>query len=173
MTALRLVAVLCTAVTPSLSLRTTPGSTLLPSWKPDYLMNQSTFIEPCSSTTDYFNASFGAQYGIISYDWSGACPLPCRLSPPCIRTQLLSADAIIRRAGLRPLWEKAKPMNCSEVLVEQARLTKAHGTSVHVFVYENLVKVRTPSWLWHAILPRPPHVPTALPLAVRGRRFRG
>ena len=33
---------------------------------------RSTIIEPCSSTAQNFNASFGAQYGIISYDWSGA-----------------------------------------------------------------------------------------------------
>ena len=31
-------------------------------------------------------------------------------------------------------------MNCSEVLVEQARLTKAQNKATHVFVYQNLVK---------------------------------
>ena len=44
---------------------------LLPPWAPTYSMRQSTFIEPCSSTAEPFNASFGAEYGIISYDWSG------------------------------------------------------------------------------------------------------
>ena len=39
-----------------------------------------------------------------------------------------------------PVWQKAKPMNCSEVLIEQARLTKAHNNATHVFVYQNLVK---------------------------------
>jgi len=38
------------------------------------------------------------------------------------------------------VWSKAKPMNCSEVLVEQARLTKAQNNATHVFVYQNLVK---------------------------------
>jgi hypothetical protein len=50
-----------------------PPLLLLPSWAPDYQMRSSTMIEPCSSTSEYFNASFGAQYGIISYDWSGEC----------------------------------------------------------------------------------------------------
>ena len=49
--------------------QTTQG--LLPPWEPTYSMRQSTFIEPCSSTMEPFNASFGAEYGIISYDWSG------------------------------------------------------------------------------------------------------
>jgi len=42
--------------------------------------------------------------------------------------------------GQKAVWSKAKPMNCSEVLVEQARLTKAQNNATHVFVYQNLVK---------------------------------
>jgi hypothetical protein len=30
-------------------------------------------------------------------------------------------------------------MNCSEVLVEQARLTKAQNNATHVFVYQTLL----------------------------------
>ena len=51
--------------------RTGSPQRLLPPWAPTYSMRQSTFIEPCSSTAEPFNASFGAEYGIISYDWSG------------------------------------------------------------------------------------------------------
>ena len=44
-----------------------------------------------------------------------------------------------RAAGQKVLWSKAEPMNCSEVLVEQARLTKAQNNATHVFVYQTLL----------------------------------
>jgi hypothetical protein len=85
------------------------GGGLLPQWAPDYSMRSSTIIEPCG-TTGYFNSSFAAQFGIVSY-W------------------------------VNPLvWNRAKPMNCSETIIEQARLTKAEDNATHVFAYANLVK---------------------------------
>ena len=69
----------------------------LPPWEPTFDMGRSTIIEPCSNSDEPFNATLCAQYGICDYDWSNQ----------------------------KPLWSSAKPMNCSETLVEQARLTKA------------------------------------------------
>lgn len=73
------------------------GTGALPPWQPTFDMGRSTIIEPCSDTKEPFNATLCAQYGICDYDWSNQ----------------------------KPLWSGAKPMNCSETLVEQARLTKA------------------------------------------------
>ena len=73
------------------------GTGALPPWQPTFDMGRSTIIEPCSDTKEPFNATLCAQYGICDYDWSNQ----------------------------KPLWSSAKPMNCSETLVEQARLTKA------------------------------------------------
>ena len=89
-----------------------PPLPLLPPWKPTYNMARSTIIEPCSSTKKPFNASLCASFGICDIDWSNQ----------------------------KPLWSQAKPMNCSEVLVDQARLVKAVNNDTRVFVYRNLVK---------------------------------
>ncbi len=53
----------------------------------------------------------GAQFGIVSYDWSNA----------------------------KAQWAASRPMDCEERLVEQAVKTKQAGAK-HVFVYRNLVK---------------------------------
>ena len=95
----------------SRSSRGLPDGTL-PPWQPTYDMGRSTIIEPCSNSKEPFNASLCAQYGICDYDWSNQ----------------------------KPLWSSAQPMNCSETLVEQARLTKAINNDTKVFVYRNLVK---------------------------------
>ena len=86
---------------------------LLPPWRPTWDMARSTIIEPCSSTTKPFNASFCARFGICDYNWSEQ----------------------------KALWSQARPMNCSEVMVAQAELTKLYSPDVKVFVYRNLVKV--------------------------------
>jgi hypothetical protein len=62
------------------------------------------------------------------------------LLPPAPETTPTMRAAALHAAGLKPLWSKAKPMNCSEVLLEQARRTKAQNNATHVFVYQNLVK---------------------------------
>ena len=73
-----------------------------PPWPPTWSMSRSTIIMPCSKSATPFNVSLCAAYGICDYDWSEQ----------------------------KPRWSSAKPMNCSETLVEQARATKAINKSV-------------------------------------------
>lgn len=54
----------------------------------------------------------GAEFGIISYDWSNA----------------------------KAQWAAAKPMDSEDRLRRQAEMTKAKNPNSHVFVYRNLVK---------------------------------
>jgi hypothetical protein len=54
----------------------------------------------------------GAQFGIVSYDWSNA----------------------------KVEWAAAKPMDCEKRLQTQAQMTKARNPESHVFVYRNVVK---------------------------------
>lgn len=44
---------------------------------------------------------------------------------------------------MKQVWDAAEPMNCEELLVEQAAALKAYNPTVKVFVYRNLVKVRS------------------------------
>lgn len=64
----------------------------------------------CNSS-GFSSPSRGAEFGIVSYDWSNA----------------------------KALWAKGRPMNCEELLVEQAQKTKKAGGK-HTFVYRNIVK---------------------------------
>ena len=64
----------------------------------------------CNSS-GFFDADRGAQFGIVSYDWSNN----------------------------KKHWAAAKPMNCEELLEQQAVQTKQAGGR-HVFVYRNIVK---------------------------------
>jgi len=54
----------------------------------------------------------GAQFGIVSYDWSNA----------------------------KAQWAAAKPMDCEERLLKQAEMTAALNPNSRVFAYRNLVK---------------------------------
>jgi hypothetical protein len=63
------------------------------------------------NSSGFSSSSRGAQFGIVSYDWSNA----------------------------KDLWAAAKPMTCEELLLEQAVTTKNAGAP-HVFVYRNIVK---------------------------------
>eukprot|EP00542_Grammatophora_oceanica_P006474 CAMPEP_0194058092 /NCGR_PEP_ID=MMETSP0009_2-20130614/65165_1 /TAXON_ID=210454 /ORGANISM="Grammatophora oceanica, Strain CCMP 410" /LENGTH=98 /DNA_ID=CAMNT_0038708087 /DNA_START=55 /DNA_END=348 /DNA_ORIENTATION=- len=58
----------------------------------------------------------GAEFGIVSYDWSNA----------------------------KVWWAAEKPMNCEELLLQQAietkRAARRQGRRIHVFVYRNIVK---------------------------------
>jgi len=71
----------------------------------------STISMQCNSS-GYSNPIRGAQFGIISYDWSNA------------KTQ----------------WATTKPMDCVERLVTQATMTKTLNPNSKVFTYRNLVK---------------------------------
>ena len=82
-----------------------------PKWSPTYNMSMSTISMQCNSS-GYSNPQLGAQFGIISYDWSNA----------------------------KIQWAVSKPMDCVERLVNQASLTKSLNPSSKVFTYRNLVK---------------------------------
>jgi len=82
-----------------------------PNWQPTYNMSMSTISMQCN-TSGFSNSTRGAEFGIISYDWSNA----------------------------KAEWAKAKPMDCNERLAEQARMTKSKNKNSHVFTYRNVVK---------------------------------
>lgn len=74
-----------------------------PHWPAQYALNASTISMACNSS-GWYNASFGAQFGIISYDWSNA----------------------------KAQWAAARPMDCEERLVTQAVATKSVNPSAKV-----------------------------------------
>lgn len=82
-----------------------------PAWPPTYNMSMSTIVMPCNYS-GWTDPAWGAQWGIIDFDWSNA----------------------------KALWANAQPMDCEERLVEQARRVKAINPNTKVFVYRNLVK---------------------------------
>jgi len=81
-----------------------------PPWLPTYNMTESLITMQCNSS-GWSSPERGAQFGIISYDWSNN----------------------------KATWAASKPMNCEELLLEQAARTKQAGAK-HVFVYRNIVK---------------------------------
>lgn len=81
-----------------------------PPWPPTYTMYESLITMQCNHS-GWSSAARGAEFGIVSYDWSNA----------------------------KALWAAAKPMNCEELLLQQATTTKSAGAK-HVFVYRNIVK---------------------------------
>ena len=80
-------------------------------WSPTYNMSMSTIIMPCN-TSGYFDPGAAARYGLVDIDWSNA----------------------------KQEWANAKPMDCEERLVTQARLIKSQNPATKVWVYRNLVK---------------------------------
>jgi hypothetical protein len=74
-------------------------------------MQQSTIAMPCNYS-GFFDAAQAAQFGIADFDWSNA----------------------------RGPWSTAQPMNCQELLVEQAAAVKAVNPNTHVWVYRNSAK---------------------------------
>ena len=92
-----------------------PGRGVLPPtnppWAPTYNLSLST-IGMMINFTGWSPPEYGGKFGIVSYDWSTA----------------------------KLQWAAAKPMDCEERLVEQARLIKAQNAHTRVWVYRNLVK---------------------------------
>lgn len=82
-----------------------------PPWPPTYNTSMSTLTMQCNSS-GWSSPLRGAQFGIVSYDWSNA----------------------------KVQWAAAKPMDCEERLLKQAEMTAALNPHSHVFVYRNLVK---------------------------------
>ena len=96
-----------------------------PPWPPSYGVTESLLTMQCNSS-GYSDVRRGAEFGIVSYDWSNA----------------------------KAQWAKQAPMDCEERLFEQARrLDEArrrhrthnnnntnNNTNTHTFVYRNIVK---------------------------------
>ena len=82
-----------------------------PPWPSSYAMNQSTISMFCNSS-GFFDPVLSSRFGIASFDWSNA----------------------------KAVWAATKPMNTGQLLLQQARLTKAQGTQGRLFLYFNLVK---------------------------------
>ena len=84
----------------------------LPSWEPTYAMGMSTLSMQCNGS-GWSDPTRGAEFGIISYDWSNS----------------------------KEQWAKAQPMDCEERFLQQASMTKAANPATHTWVYRNVVKV--------------------------------
>lgn len=86
-----------------------------PPWPPSYNMHDSLITMQINSM-GLSSPNRGAQFGIVSYDWS----------------------------NMKYIWSTSQPMNCEELLVQQADATKLAATSLNtntkVFVYRNIVK---------------------------------
>ena len=80
-------------------------------YTPTFNLSRSTIAMPCNYS-GFFDASITAKFGVVDFDWSSA----------------------------KQLWANARPMNCEELLVEQAAMVKAVNPDTHVWVYRNLVK---------------------------------
>ncbi|GMH76557.1 hypothetical protein TrST_g10080 [Triparma strigata] len=83
----------------------------LPSWEPTYDMSLSTLTMQCNGS-GWSDPTRGAEFGVVSYDWSNA----------------------------KSQWAMSQPMDCEERLIQQASMTKAANPNTHSWVYRNVVK---------------------------------
>jgi len=92
----------------------TLATAILPSWKPTYIMNMSTFVYTCNYTgkSDVSPASILTKFSLVFFDWSES----------------------------KEVWAKKSPMACSETLLSQAKALKVSNPSSRVFLYSNIVK---------------------------------
>ena len=79
------------------------SSPMVPNWAVTWQMNQSTTFMPCNYS-GLFSPSFSAQFGIADYDWSNG----------------------------KEIWANQQPMDCEELLVTQAQLTKEQNPNMKV-----------------------------------------
>ena len=79
----------------------------LPPWPATWNLSASTLTMQCNGS-GWSSPSRGAEFGVVSYDWSNA----------------------------KQQWAMAQPMDCEERLLKQAEETKAAGGK-HVFVYRS------------------------------------
>ena len=78
-----------------------------PLFAPSWAMHASTVVMPCNAGEDdggWSNESYFGRFGIVDFDWSNA----------------------------KAYWSKAKPMDCQERLVTQAKRAKAKHPEVTV-----------------------------------------
>jgi hypothetical protein len=69
---------------------------MLPKWTPTWDMRSSTMLYTCNHS-GFHNASYAAQFGVVSYDWSNA----------------------------KQSWAQDHPMTCEEALTKQAEMVLA------------------------------------------------
>ena len=84
-----------------------------PSWGPHNwgVLGRATISMACNSSS-FFDPSLGAEFGIVSYDWSNN----------------------------KARWAQQRPMNDVELMLEQAAMTQALNPASKTFIYANLVK---------------------------------
>lgn len=82
-----------------------------PPWSPTYDMLESLISMQCNHS-GFSSPTRGAEFGIISYDWSNA----------------------------KALWAQTKPMSCEELLIDQVEKTNAVSGRSRIFIYRNIVK---------------------------------
>ena len=82
-----------------------------PPCAPTYNLTLSSLTMQCNGS-GWSSPTRGAQFGVVSYDWSNA----------------------------KAAWAASKPMDCEERLAHQAKLTKDANPASKVFVYRNVVK---------------------------------
>lgn len=81
----------------------------------------------------------GAAFGITSYDWYTHARARQHAHTHTHRhTRAHKSTGL--RSNTKKQWAAAKPMDCEERLLEQARKTKNLNKDGKVFVYRNLVK---------------------------------
>ena len=90
--------------------------TLVPTWAPTYVMNESTLIMPCN-TTGSTDPQSTKGWAYLDFDWSNW-----------------------KGKGDADGWAKHKPMDCEELMVKQVQMTVAASPKTKVFVYRNMVK---------------------------------
>ncbi len=88
-------------------------STLLPKWDPVWTLNRSTIFMPCNFS-GFYDPVFAGTFGVADFDWSNAKQIYVN--------------------------NPNGPMNCQELLLEQAAMVKAANPDTKVFIYRNGVK---------------------------------
>jgi hypothetical protein len=83
----------------------------VPSWPANYSLSGSSIVMPCNDS-GFFDASIVSKFAVVDFDWSNA----------------------------KQLYVNSAPMNCEELLIEQAALIKAVSPNTRIWVYRNLVK---------------------------------
>ena len=83
------------------------GSPLcVPDWEPTYDSGRSTVFMPCN-VSGFTDPAVYKGFGLVDFDWSNG----------------------------KAAWSTARPMDCEERLVTQAKMTKAASKDTKVFVY--------------------------------------
>jgi hypothetical protein len=108
--------------------RAAAGLSMVPSWNPTWEVSKSTIFMPCNDS-GFFNPASATAYGL-----AGQCMRGSGSSVANTRAESYSS-ADYDWSNAKQIWANQKPMNCEELLVEQAAMTKAYNNETRVFVY--------------------------------------